>query len=97
MIIIITDGRASDQDEALQETTALKRAGVQIIGIAAGTRSNINKFIDNLQAIVADKSLVFTTSFPGLDHIVNKITKSTCDMGKCYGPIWTQSQEGFSP
>ena len=66
----------------MQETAALKRQGVQVIGIAAGTKLNIDKFIDNLHAIVADKSLVFTTSFHGLDTIVDKITKSTCDMGK---------------
>jgi hypothetical protein len=82
VIIIITDGKASDQHNALHETAALKRQGVQIIGIAAGTKLNIDQFIDNLYAIFADKSLVFTTSFHGLDTIVDKITKSTCDMGK---------------
>jgi predicted GTPase len=82
VIIIITDGKASDQHNALHETAALKRQGVQIIGIAAGTKLNVDQFIDNLYAIVADKSLVFTTSFHGLDTIVDKITKSTCDMGK---------------
>ena len=82
MLIIITDGRASDQAVALRETTTLKRQGVQVIGIAAGTKQNIDRFINNLHAIVADKSLVFTTSFNGLDTIVDKITKSTCDLGK---------------
>ena len=82
MVIIITDGKASDQHVALHETAALKRQGVQIIGIAAGTKLNVDQFIENLYAIVADKSLVFTTSFHGLDTIVDKITKSTCDMGK---------------
>lgn len=55
---------------------------MQVIGIAAGTKLNIDQFIDNLHAIIADESLVFTASFDGLDTIVDKITKSTCDMGK---------------
>ena len=82
MIITLTDGRASDQKTALEEATALKRKGVQIIGVAAGTQLNIDRFIDQLHAIVGDKSLVFTTSFDALDTIIDSITKSTCDMGK---------------
>ena len=92
MIIIVTDGKASDQHNALQETAALKRQGVQIIGIAAGTKLTIDQFIDNLHAIVADESRVFTTSFHGLDTIVDKITRSTCDLGKItvrvHGGYW---------
>lgn len=82
ILILLTDGRADDQKVALQEATALKRLGVRIIGIAAGTPLNIDRFITNLHALVADKSLVFKASFSGLDTIVDKVTKSTCDFGK---------------
>ena len=82
VLILLTDGKARSQRTALQEAALLKRVGVTIIGIAAGTPHNIDRFITNLYALAMRKSLVFKTSFTGLDTITDSVTTSTCELGK---------------
>jgi hypothetical protein len=84
ILILYTDGSASDKDLQFKEADLLKKNGVKIICAAFGEPSTVQQFLPDLQTMASPSckgtgKLVFQAEFDKLDTIVNAIVAEACN------------------
>ena len=76
VLIVFTDGRARDQEDARFYAQNLKNRDVHIMGIAAGPdRLNFKHQLDEIASSPDD---VLMVEFDDLDGIINKLVNKVC-------------------
>lgn len=84
ILILYTDGAASDKNTASQEAEELKKRGVTLICVGFGDPLTVQKFLPDLEKMASPTcngsgKLVFSADFDDLDKIVDSIVKEACN------------------
>jgi Asp/Glu/hydantoin racemase len=84
VLIIYTDGAASDKSLQIKEADLLKKNGVKIICIGFGSQSAVQKFLPDLEKMASPScegtgKLVFQADFHELETIANSIVQEACN------------------
>lgn len=78
-MILLTDGQAHRNKEAILEAGKLKDDDVSIISIGVGKGENVKKFYALLEGIASDPDYVFKVSFSELETILDGVIKAACE------------------
>lgn len=77
LVIVLTDGVSDDPAQTVNEATALRNFGAEILVVGVGA-TNVNE----LNAIAGNSSNVFSVSnFADLQTVSNTIATSACQAG----------------
>ena len=78
VLLLITDGQPHDPDVALEEANKLKKKGVHLITIGAGTEKWISKFKLVLNRLGSKPTHNHQEEFKYLEKITQKLVKDIC-------------------
>ena len=79
ILILITDGQPHDTEAALKEAAALKRKGVHLVTIGAGSEQWINKFKYELSRIGSKPTHNHRVKYGNLQRITQKLIHTVCN------------------
>ena len=79
ILILITDGQPHDTEAALKEAAALKRKGVHLVTIGAGSEQWINKFKYELSRIGSKPTHNHRLKYGNLQRITQKLIHTVCN------------------
>ena len=78
ILLLITDGQPHDPDVALQEANKLKKKGVHLITVGAGTEKWISKFKLVLNRLGSKPTHNHQEEFKYLEKITHKLVRDIC-------------------
>ena len=78
-LILFTDGNAHDLRLAHEMADAMKSRNIKIVGVAAGSEEEVERFKPELEEMVTNKNDIISVDFPDLATFATKLLRVTCD------------------